>query len=198
MAMTPAVGPKPTTRTKISAQISSGTLRSTTINQRRSVRNMVGSLSIFPVNADTDKTLTESNASGIASTNAITMPAVAMATVRQVSLATSSKNSPSILGGKKSLKNFKVGFKLLASKSVQTLNSVSTSMGHSSTPTASSQKTRADQAGSRLMLFDVKTCINGNASQPARVARQAYCLALLQGHPAHASVVRTRHANDLW
>ena len=117
--------------------------------QRSSVRNAAGSLFILPVNADTDKTRTDSSASGTASTSARAIPAVAMATVRQVSLATSNKNSPSIFGGKKSPKNFKVGFKLLASNSVQTLNSVSTSAGHSSATPASSQNRRPIQAGSR-------------------------------------------------
>jgi len=86
---------------------------------------------------------------GIAITRASAMPAVAMATVRQASRATISRNSPSILGGKKSLMNCRVDFRVSASNSVHGRNSVTTSAGASSTVAASSQNTRASQAGSR-------------------------------------------------
>ena len=169
------------------------------MTQRSSVRRAAGSVFIFPVNADTDKTRTDSSASGTASTSASAMPAVAMATVRQVSLATSSKNSPSTFGGKKSLKNLKVGFKLPASNSVQTLNSVSTSAGHSSTVPASSQNKRPNQAGSRLLSCvgscEITVCISGSASQQEVTAHQAHDPPPLQGHPTRASAARTSHAS---
>ena len=72
----------------------------------------------------------------MAQPSASTMPAVAMATVRQVSRATSARKSGFRAGGKKSPRKRKVGFRLPGSSSTQGLNSVSTSKGHSSTSAA--------------------------------------------------------------
>ena len=47
-----------------------------------------------PERADTDSTRVFTSVSGMAITSASVMPAVAMATVRQVSLATMARNSP--------------------------------------------------------------------------------------------------------
>ena len=70
MASTPAVGPRPTTRTKTSAHTSSGTLRSTTSPQRTAWRSQNGPRAMRPLSADTDSTRTASSASGTASTRA--------------------------------------------------------------------------------------------------------------------------------
>ena len=102
-----------------------------------------------PVSAEMDSTRTDSNASGTAKTSASVSPAVAMATVRQVSRATMVRNSLFILGGKKSPKKCKVGLSAPGSTSTQGLNSLRTSIGHSITSAASAQKTRPRQAGSR-------------------------------------------------
>ena len=98
------------------------------------------------------------------------MPAVAMATVRHVSRATISKKSASVLGGTKSPRNRNVGFKLWAEKSVQGLNSASTSMGHRITSAASDQNTRPVQAGS-LRGAKPAAMLSGSASPPVPVVR---------------------------
>ena len=80
---------------------------------------------------------------------ASTMPTVAMATVRQASRMTISRNSASIFGGKKSLMKRFVDLRVAGSNSVHGLNSVMTSAGASSAAAASSQNTRVIHAGSR-------------------------------------------------
>jgi hypothetical protein len=90
-----------------------------------------------------------SKVSGKAITNAKVIPAVAIATVRQVSLATIFKNSASILGGIMSPKKLSVGFRFDASKSIQGLNSVATSIGQKITTKVSAQNKRWKIAGSR-------------------------------------------------
>src|SRR3990167_2839102 len=149
MASTPAVGTRPTTRTNTSAQISSGTLRSRISSQRTPWRSTAGMSAMRPLSAEIDSARTDSSVSGSASSSASTMPAVAIATVRQVSRATISKNSGSSLGGTKSPRNLSVDLSVPASSSPQGLTSVSTSAGHSSSSAASAQKTRPRQAGSR-------------------------------------------------
>ena len=149
MASTPAVGPRPTTRTNTSAQTSSGTLRNRMSSQRTPWRTMKGSACMRPGNAETESALVDISVSGIATSNASAMPAVAMATVRQHSRATNSRNSPSIFGGEKSLRKRRVDFSVSGSNSVHGLNSVRTSAGASRTNATQSQKTRDIQAGSR-------------------------------------------------
>jgi hypothetical protein len=52
-----------------------------------------------PDKAETDSTRADNNVAGIAMINAKVMPAVAMATVRQVSRATSHRKSGLVAGG---------------------------------------------------------------------------------------------------
>src|SRR5450830_258023 len=173
MANTPEVGPSPTTRTKISAQISSGTLLSSISSQRTAWRTDAGKNAMRPTNADTDKVREAINASGTAHPRASVMPAVAMATVRQVSRATIHKNSGSSLGGKKSPKKCKVGCRLCGLNSVQGLNSASTSSGQATASVAHSANTRPIQAGSRrgAALKDMVRFLPACGHQPRRGCR---------------------------
>jgi hypothetical protein len=148
MASTPAVGPRPTTRTKTSAQTSSGTLRSTISTALTACRHQNGPRAMRPASADTDSTRTASSASGTASTSASVTPAVAIATVRQVSRSTSARNSGCSTGGKKLAMKPPLTRRLSGCSSIQGRNSVATASGHSSTSAAAVQKTRASQAGS--------------------------------------------------
>ena len=149
MASTPAVGPSPTTRTNTSAHTSSGMLRRMISSQRTAWRSTKGSACMRPVSAEIDSALVDSSVSGIATSSASAMPAVAMATVRQASRATIHRNSPSIFGGKKSARKRRVDFSVSGSNRVQGLNSVTTSAGASSTSAAQNQNSRGSQAGSR-------------------------------------------------
>ena len=85
----------------------------------------------------------------MANTSASVMPAVAMATVRQVSRATSSRNSGLYTNGQKLAINFALILMLPGSNKTQGLNSVVTPNGHSATNARLIQKTRDIHAGSR-------------------------------------------------
>jgi len=109
---------------------------------------------------------------GTAISSARANPAVAIATVRQVSRATSSKNSGSTLGGTKSARNLSVDLSVPGSNITHGLNSVSTSAGHSNSSAASAQNTRPRHAGSRnagrrgkakVLLVMVRRRFSGNA-----------------------------------
>ena len=91
----------------------------------------------------------DSSVAGIATSNASVMPAVAIATVCQVSRATSSRNSLPMAGGKNEEINVQVGPRLPSSNSTHGRNSAATSIGHSTTSAAPSQNSRPSQAGSR-------------------------------------------------
>src|SRR5574343_802693 len=149
MASTPAVGPRPTTRTNTSAQISSGMLRSTISVARTSQRSTAGQRSMRPDKADNDKTRVAKRLKGTASTSASVTPAVAMATVRQVSRTTMSMNSALWISGQKVDKNCAVTFRFSGSHSTHKRNSVATANGHNSTKARLSQNTRWKKAGSR-------------------------------------------------
>ena len=82
-----------------------------------------------PGSAETDSTAVEARASGMANTNASAMPAVAMATVRQVSRATMARNSALTFGGKKSPMKRAVTLTLSGAKNSQALNSVAYNTG---------------------------------------------------------------------
>ena len=118
-------------------------------SQRVAWRSSSGRRFMRPGNADIESALVESSVSGIAITNASARPAVAMATVRQHSCNTSSKNSPLIFGGKKSARKRPVDFRLPDSNSTQGLNSVAASAGSRNASAAMAQNTRPHQAGSR-------------------------------------------------
>jgi hypothetical protein len=102
-----------------------------------------------PLRAETDSTRVHTRVSGTATTSASVRPAVAMATVRQVSRATIARNSHPSTGGRKLARKSPVTLRFWASKRIQGLNSVATISGHSSTRPAPVQKTRPSQAGSR-------------------------------------------------
>ncbi len=124
-------------------------LRSTISVQRTSWRSQNGPRAMRPDSAETDSTRVDSSVSGIATTSASVMPAVAIATVRQVSRATIARNSASCAGGQKLPTNCALTFRLSRSTSTHGLNSVATSSGHSSTSAAPVQNTRPSHAGSR-------------------------------------------------
>jgi hypothetical protein len=149
MASTPAVGPRPTTRTNTSAHTSSGMLRNTISSQRTAWRSQNGPRAMRPDRAEMDSTRVLTSVSGMATTRASVTPAVAMATVRQVSRTTMRTNSASCASGQKLPRNCPVTFRLSGSSRIQGLNSVATPSGHSSTSMASIQKRRLCQAGSR-------------------------------------------------
>ena len=161
MANTPAAGPKPTTRTKTRAQISSGMLRKKMSSQRTSCRTQEGRKCIRPDSADIDRIRVETIVKGIAKIIASVKPAVAMATVRHVSFTTSTRNSEPSAGGKKSAKKRMLTLRLSGSKKIQGLNSVATSAGMSKAKAAIAQKTRLSHAGSRRcgerVVLDMKT-----------------------------------------
>ena len=106
MASTPAVGPKPTTRTNTSAQINSGMLRSKIKVARTHQRNTAGQRSMRPDKVEIDNTLVASKLKGTANKSASVTPAVAMATVRQVSRTIICRNSASYTSGQKLRKKF--------------------------------------------------------------------------------------------
>ena len=95
-----------------------------------------------------DKTRVEINVIGIASTNARNVPAVAIAIVRQASLAISNKNSVLVWGGKKSARNLELTLRLSGSSKIQGLNSVATNAGTKRMTSAMDQNSRPVQAGS--------------------------------------------------
>jgi hypothetical protein len=149
MASTPAVGPRPTTRTNTSAHTSSGTLRSTIATPRTALRSSEGVHAMEPPSAETERFRTLASASGTAISQASVRPAVAMATVRQVSRATRARNSTPWAGGRNPARKPAATLALWASKNTQGLNSVATSSGHSSTKPADAQNSLDCHAGSR-------------------------------------------------
>ena len=149
MASTPAVGPRPTTRMKTKAHTNSGTLRSSTSNQRKASRKKNGALAMRPGNMESDIARLDNKHSGTANSSARVMPAVAMATVRQVSRATRLKNSGPTAGGKKLARKRPLVLRLSACSNVAGRNSVATKSGHNKTKAADTQKTRLHHAGSR-------------------------------------------------
>ena len=149
IASTPAVGPRPTTRTNSSAHTSSGTERSSTAVQRSAWRSAACGAPMREASALTDSRADAPIASGTAISQAIASPAVAMATVRQVSRASRPRNSASARGGTNCARKRPVDRRLRSSSSCQGLNSVSTNSGHSSTARPSSSVQRRSSAGSR-------------------------------------------------
>ena len=156
MASTPAVGPSPTTRTNSSPHTSSGIDRNTTSVQRTSWRQAAGHRPIGVASALSDSREVASSASGTAASHASASPAVAMATVRQVSRSSSARKSASWRGGTKSDTNFQLAPRLRASASVAGLNSVHTSSGQANTAATSSSDTRRSTAGSRCAAAVVR------------------------------------------
>jgi hypothetical protein len=101
-----------------------------------------------PVNAEMDSTRVLNKVSGIANTRAKTIPAVAIAIVRQASIATNFRKSGLALGGTKSAKNLRVTFRFSASKKTQGLNSVEMSAGTNRTIARIARLRRECHAGS--------------------------------------------------
>jgi hypothetical protein len=95
-----------------------------------------------------DSTRALTKVSGIASTRAKTIPAVAMAIVRQASIATNFRKSGLVLGGTKSAKNLRVTFRFSASKKTQGLNSVEINAGTNKTIARIARLRRECHAGS--------------------------------------------------
>ena len=131
-----------------------------------------------PFKAEIDNTRTDNKHSGIASSIAKVKPAVAIATVRQVSRASMVKNSTSNFGGKKSAKKCQVGLSAPGSNNSDGLNSVKTISGHMMTAAANHQNTRLSQAGSRnsgcvSVLETLVTCTTSPRVQlyPSHLAR---------------------------
>jgi len=85
---------------------------------------------------------------GIAPSSASERPAVAMATVCQVSRSTIARKSASTTGCRKPDRKRAVAVRLCASNSSQGLNSLNTSIGHSTTRPMPKAATRPRQAGS--------------------------------------------------
>ena len=129
-------------------------LRSTIKVARTHQRNIAGQRSIRPDNADSDKTRVANKLIGTARTKASVTPAVAMATVRQVSRATMRMNSALWTGGQKLAKKALVTFRLLGSHMTQGRNSVATPSGHNSNRTKLSQKNLERKSGSRNLPSD--------------------------------------------
>ena len=149
MASTPAVGPSPTMRTNNSAQTSSGTERSSTSNQRTPCRTRLPARRIRPDSSrEIDSDSVASSVSGIAPNNASVKPAVAMATVCQVAAKSRARNSPECAGGTKLARNCQLAARLCASNKLHGLNSLYTSIGHSTTRKTAAAVTRPRQAGS--------------------------------------------------
>ena len=116
IANTPAAGPRPTTLTKTRAHTISGILRIKINMIRIACRITNGKVDMRPVNAEMDSTRVLNKVSGIANTRAKTIPAVAIAIVRQASIATNFRKSDLVLGGTKSAKNLRVTLRFSASK----------------------------------------------------------------------------------
>ncbi|MEG0882189.1 MAG: hypothetical protein RSH52_13085 [Janthinobacterium sp.] len=100
------------------------------------------------------------------------MPAVAMAMVSQLEMATSCKNSSEWAGGTKLARNCQVAARLCASHKIHGLNSACTSIGHSTSSATAVMVRRPRQAGSRGMAVLVsKAASRHPASFPAPRAR---------------------------
>ena len=180
MASTPAVGPRPTTRTKTSAHTSSGTLRSTISSQRTAWRSQNGPRAMRPDSAETDSTRVDSSVSGTASTSASVMPgggdghrAPGLARHHRQELGRMRRRQEAAPG------TAPVTFRLSASNSIQGRNSVATSSGHSSTrrgtgPEHAAEPGRVARGGARRPAVRAVAVLTarliGNASPPARAA----------------------------
>jgi len=107
-----------------------------------------------PDKADSDKTRVAIKHMGTASTKASVTPAVAIATVRQVSRTTMCMNSALYTSGQKLAKKSRVTFRLSGSHNTQGRNSVATPNGQRSTMAKLSQNTRDEKSGSRSLPPD--------------------------------------------
>ena len=101
IANTPAVGPSPTTLTKINAQTISGILRKNINNALTEYRNENAMTDFLFSNAETDKAFVIIKADGIPIIRAKNKPTVAIAIVCTELPSTSYKKSLERLGGKK-------------------------------------------------------------------------------------------------
>jgi hypothetical protein len=102
-----------------------------------------------PDSAERESTRVDNRVAGKAMTKAKVIPAVAIATVRQVSRATSQRKSSPTSGGMKALKKRSVGSRLPSANNTQGRNSVSVSSGQSNNKPSKNQVRRPFQAGSR-------------------------------------------------
>lgn len=185
MASTPEVGPSPTTRTNTSAQTSSGMLRRIASSRRTPWRSQNGPAAMRPESAEMDRPLEASSASGTASSRPRKTPVVAIATVRQLSWATSVRKSRSCAGGQKSARKRPLSCRLSGCQSSQGRNSVATSSGHSSTGSASRSATRPGQAGSRCRGCAGRAALS--IAAPSRGWRQALPALPVRAIPARAA-----------
>ena len=130
IASTPAVGPRPTMRTNSSAHTSSGTERSTIRIQRRTWRTTPASGRMRPVpRREIDRRSLMTKVAGMATISASVRPAVAIATVCQVSRSTIARKAGSVSGVRKSRRKPPAARRLCASNSSHGLNSAATSSG---------------------------------------------------------------------
>ena len=123
-------------------------------------------------------------------------PAVAIATVRQVSRASMVKNSTSNFGGKKSAKKCQVGLSAPGSNNSDGLNSVKTISGHMMTAAANHQNTRLSQAGSRNSgcVSVLETLVTCTTSPRVQLHPSHLALVQVQARRVHANVVHTADA----
>ena len=119
-----------------------------------------------PDKDEIDNTRVEINVSGIASSSAKNVPAVAIAMVRHASLATSNKKSGFVLGGKKSARNRELTLRFSASSKIQGLNSVAINAGTKRTIITIDQNNRPVQAGSLSAGLIGRTKERGTALSP--------------------------------
>ena len=128
------------------------------------VEETKGKARLRPDNEVTESTVVDKSVKGIANNKARKVPAVAIATVRHASRATSSRNSGLKAGGKNSARKRVVTFRFSVSKNTQGRNSVLTSAGQRITHATTNQNTLRDQAGSRragLLIIKDSTEVDG-------------------------------------
>lgn len=95
-----------------------------------------------------DRRSVTSRVAGTAPISASVSPAVAMAMVSQVSRSSMARNSASCAGGTKPARKRPVALRLCQSNSSEGLNSLATTIGHSTMRATTAKVTRPRQAGS--------------------------------------------------
>ncbi|MCY1503861.1 hypothetical protein D9M68_380040 [compost metagenome] len=141
-ASTPAAGPSPSARTNSSAHTISGMARNTISSQRAACRTMPACTRPGPgPMREMDSARVVTKPSGAPISSAMAVPAVAMARVSSVALASSARKAGELSGGKKPARKPPMTARLPLPNSAQGLNSESASTGHA-TASAASQPAR--------------------------------------------------------
>ncbi|MNP35081.1 hypothetical protein D3C76_1283990 [compost metagenome] len=179
MASTPAVGPRPTARTKSSAQTISGTLRRKISRPRTGQRRAWAHQAGRPprCRADSDSARLAQREAGRAITSARLMPAVAMARVSRVARPNSWRNSSPCSGGQKPERNWPMVWTLPGSSSTAGFSSLSSRPGQSNARASRVSSSRGRAAGSRGAEFSIVECA---AREPGWAASWAYCRAIVR------------------